>query len=82
MTHPILSLHLNSLIPERTDKTMNYRLKTPELSGKWVSLVQAATVDTVIVHWRGSKEEATGIPKPAKQLFCRKVRRCDFMENK
>ena len=53
---------------------MNYRLKTLELSGKWVSLFQAATVDTSVIHWRMSKEQATGIPKPAKELLCGKVR--------
>ena len=61
---------------------MNYRLKTLELRGKWVSLVQAATVHTVIIHWRASREEATGIPKPAKKLLFRKVRQRDFMKNK
>ena len=61
---------------------MNYRLKTQELGGKWVSLVRAATAHTGIIHWRGSKEEANGIPKLAKELFCREVWRCDFMQNK
>ena len=60
---------------------MNYHLKTLELTGKWASLVQAATVDTGIIHWSVSQEQATGIPKPAKELLCGKVRR-DFMENK
>ena len=60
---------------------MNYRLKTLELSGKWVSLVRGATVDTIIIHWRWSKQEATGIPKQAKELLCREVRGHDFMEN-
>ena len=71
LAHPILSLHLNYLIPERTDKTMNYHPKTLELSGKWVSSVQAATANTF--HWRESKQEATGIPNPAKELLYREV---------
>ena len=61
---------------------MNYRLKTRELRGKWESLVQAATVDTVIIHWRGSKGQAIGIPKPAKELLYRKVRQDDLTKNK
>lgn len=80
---------MSSLIPEKTDKTMNYHLKTQELSGKWVSLLQGATVDTGIIHCMGSKEEVNGIQKQAKELLYREVWRCDgfiysvlFMETK
>ena len=58
---------------------MNSRLKTLQLSGKWVSVDQAATAHTGIIHWRGSKENANGSLKPAKELLCRKERRRDYI---